>query len=87
MMRSGFSRGCDPVAALGTRSRIVALQSVLFAACEKIVTSAGGIITADIYASGVYTVIAKAPAAPGLTWAVWTYHYELHVPQYVPFTL
>lgn len=53
------------------------------AACRKIVTSAGGLITADIYGSGMYTVVAKVPQAPGMVWAIWTYHYELHMPQYV----
>lgn len=46
-------------------------------------TSAGGLITADIYGSGMYTVVAKVPQAPGMVWAIWTYHYELHMPQYV----
>jgi hypothetical protein len=53
------------------------------ASCSKVVSSAGGLITADLFASGVYTVIAKVPQAAGLIWAVWTYHYELHMPQYV----
>ena len=51
------------------------------AACAKVVSSAGAIITSDIFASGSYSVIAKVPQAPGLIWAVWLYHYELHVPQ------
>ena len=48
--------------------------------CRKRVTSSGAIITSDIYASGVYSVVAKVPPASGLIWAVWMYHYELHLP-------
>lgn len=48
--------------------------------CRKTVTSAGGLITADIYASASYSVVAKVPQASGMIWAVWTYHYEEHFP-------
>lgn len=39
-------------------------------ACSKVVDSAGGLITADIYASGSFSVVAKASGAPGLIFAM-----------------
>lgn len=48
--------------------------------CKKDVTSSGTIATADHFASGSYEVVAKVPAAQGLVWAVWTFHYEEHLP-------
>ena len=46
------------------------------------VTTAPLVSTAGWFASGKYEVIAKVPDAPGMTWAVWTYHYEVHLPKY-----
>ena len=48
--------------------------------CKKDVSSSGTIATADHFASGSYEVVAKVPAAQGLVWAVWTFHYEEHLP-------
>lgn len=48
--------------------------------CHKIVSSSGSVSTANITASGRYTVIAKVPKASGLIWAVWTFHFEQHLP-------
>ncbi len=41
----------------------------------------GAVITADLFASGVYTVRAKVPNAPGVRWAMWLYHNEYHIPR------
>ena len=48
--------------------------------CFKEVTSSGTIASADLFASGRYEVVAKVPAASGLIWAVWTFHFENHLP-------
>ena len=48
--------------------------------CKKDVSSSGTIATADIFASGRYEVRAKVPKASGLVWAMWTFHYEEHLP-------
>lgn len=48
--------------------------------CKKEVTSSGTVASADLFASGRYEVIAKVPAASGLIWAVWTFHFENHLP-------
>jgi len=48
--------------------------------CFKSVRSSGTVSTAGIYASGRYEVIAKVANAPGLVWALWTFHYEEHLP-------
>ena len=48
--------------------------------CHKTVPSAGAIQTSDLFASARYDVVAKVPADSGLTWALWTFHYEEHVP-------
>eukprot|EP00750_Incisomonas_marina_P022064 INCI4835.5.p1 GENE.INCI4835.5~~INCI4835.5.p1 ORF type:complete len:485 (+),score=44.94 INCI4835.5:206-1660(+) len=48
--------------------------------CFKNVRSSGTISTADVFASGRYEVIAKVANAPGLVWALWTFHYEEHLP-------
>lgn len=48
--------------------------------CHKIVKSTGAISTAGLFGSGRYEVIAKVPASLGLVWAVWTFHYEEHLP-------
>ena len=48
--------------------------------CRKDVTSSGAVATAELFASGRYEVIAKVPKAEGLVWAVWTFHYEEHLP-------
>jgi len=48
--------------------------------CHKLVTSSGTVATADLFASGKYEVIAKVAKASGLVWAIWTYHYEEHLP-------
>lgn len=51
------------------------------ASCKKTVSSNAAISTTDLFGSGVYEVIAKVPDAPGMTWAVWTFHYEQHLPR------
>ena len=48
--------------------------------CRKDVTSSGTLASAQLVASGRYEVIAKVPAASGLVWAIWTFHYESHMP-------
>lgn len=48
--------------------------------CTKIVHSSGTVSTANLFASGRYEVIAKVADAPGLVWALWTFHYEEHLP-------
>ena len=48
--------------------------------CKKDVSSSGTIATAGIFASGRYEVRAKVPNASGLVWAMWTFHYEEHLP-------
>lgn len=48
--------------------------------CKKDVSSSGTVATADIFASGKYEVRAKVPKASGLVWAIWTFHYEEHLP-------
>lgn len=47
---------------------------------RKKVNNAGMVKTAGHFASGRYEVDAKVPAASGVVWAVWTYHYEEHFP-------
>lgn len=48
--------------------------------CHKYVLSAALVETTDLFASGKYDVIAKVPANSGLIWAMWTFHYEEHIP-------
>lgn len=48
--------------------------------CHKLVTSNGALATAGVFGSGRFEVIAKVPAAPGLVWALWSFHYEEHLP-------
>lgn len=48
--------------------------------CHKQVGSSGIVQTSEMFASGRYDVIAKVPADRGLVWAVWTFHYEEHIP-------
>ena len=49
-------------------------------ACHKDVTSNGAVVSANIYGSGRYEVIANVANASGLVWAIWTFHYEEHLP-------
>jgi len=62
---------------------------------RKIVASSANIQTANLYASGHFSVKAKFPPAQGLVYAFWTFHWEPHLssdhlppgksdPQYVP---
>ena len=48
--------------------------------CRKDVTSNGAVVSANIYGSGRYEVIANVANASGLVWAIWTFHYEEHLP-------
>merc|ERR1711871_1757447 len=48
--------------------------------CHKQVASSGIVQTSEMFASGRYDVIAKVPGDRGLVWAVWTFHYEEHIP-------
>eukprot|EP01029_Cantina_marsupialis_P007904 TRINITY_DN19026_c0_g1_i4.p1 TRINITY_DN19026_c0_g1~~TRINITY_DN19026_c0_g1_i4.p1 ORF type:complete len:570 (-),score=90.73 TRINITY_DN19026_c0_g1_i4:93-1802(-) len=48
--------------------------------CHKQVTSNGALQTVDVFASARYEVVAKVPGDRGLVWAIWTYHYEEHIP-------
>ena len=48
--------------------------------CRKDVMSSGTLASAGLFASGRYEVIAKVPAVSGLVWAIWTFHYEAHLP-------
>ena len=48
--------------------------------CHKDVSSNGALVSAGIYASGKYEVIAKVAKASGLVWALWTFHYSEHLP-------
>jgi hypothetical protein len=49
-------------------------------ACFKNVRSSGTVSTTDIFGSGRYEVVAKVANASGLVWALWTFHYEEHLP-------
>jgi hypothetical protein len=48
--------------------------------CFKDVSSNAAIVSADIFGSGRYEVIAKVANASGLVWAIWTFHYSEHLP-------
>ena len=48
--------------------------------CHKKVESSGIVQTNDMFASGRYEVVAKVPGDRGLVWAIWTFHYEEHIP-------
>jgi hypothetical protein len=48
--------------------------------CHKDVVNSGTIASAELYASGRYSVVAKVANASGLIWALWTFHYEEHLP-------
>jgi hypothetical protein len=45
------------------------------------VSFSGSVISADLFASGTYTVRAKVPPASGTRWAIWIYHNEYHLPR------
>eukprot|EP00949_MAST-11_sp_MAST-11-sp1_P000123 g123.t1 len=48
--------------------------------CHKTVFANGALQTMDLFASARFDVVAKVPADQGLVWAIWTFHYEEHIP-------
>lgn len=48
--------------------------------CRKLVVTSGAFQTSRFYGAGHYEVVAKVPAASGMIWAIWTFHYEEHLP-------
>lgn len=48
--------------------------------CHKVVVSNGVVQTRDVFTSTKFDVVAKVPKAAGLVWAMWTFHYEEHLP-------
>ncbi len=68
--------------ALREPSRLLAAAFGLVCVARRLqVVSNGAITTAGLFASGRYEVIAKVAPASGLVWALWTFHFEDHLPK------